>query len=94
MPPLNHKTDLKHTQTVYLIRVREQNRDSFTDGYHEVGRELCGSLQAAFIAALEPFDSHPKVRRMSIGPYTFYEPHEEDEEYLQVTISEQRVYDE
>ena len=96
MPPLNHKTDLQHVETLYEVCMDDMS-DTYKDGYHRVDADLVTDLESALEAAMTHFNDDPKMNlrglSRSSGVTVLYEPHDGDEdEYKRAIIKQRKVY--
>lgn len=91
MPPLNHRTDLTRSGTVYQVEIQE--RDPEEESHYTRETHFVETLSAALEAAAEdvPGDTHG-FRRMNIGLVFIWEEHEEGEEFTRASIHERRVF--
>jgi hypothetical protein len=93
MPPLNHRSDLERSGTVYQVKVQE--RDPESESHHTRDTHFTETLSAALTAAsaVVPGDTHG-YRRMSLGTIFIWEQHDDGEPHTRAAIRERRVYDE
>jgi len=93
MPPLNHRSDLERSDTVFQVSVQE--RDPEGESHHTRDTHITETLSAALTAAsaVVPGDTHG-YRRMPTGMIFIWEHHDDGEPHVRASIRERRVYDE
>jgi hypothetical protein len=91
MPPLNRRTDLTRSGTVYQVEIQE--RDPEEESHYTRETHFVETLSAALQAASEevPGETHG-FRRMNLGLVFIWEEHEEGEKFTRASIRERRVY--
>jgi len=93
MPPLNHRSNLQRSGTVFQVKV--QSRDPDGESHRTRETHFTETLSAALEAARTdvPGDTHG-YRRMATGMIFIWEHHDDGEPHVRASIRERRVYDE
>jgi hypothetical protein len=93
MPPLNQRSNLQRSGTVFQVKV--QSRDPDSESHRTRETHFTETLSAALEAARTdvPGDTHG-FRRTSSGIIYIWEEHDDGESYYRASIRERRVYDE
>lgn len=91
MPPLNHRTDLTRSGTVYQVEIQE--RDPEEESHYTRETHFVETLSAALeVASVEVPGGTHGYRRMNHGLVFIWKEHEEGEEHTRASIRERRVY--
>lgn len=93
MPSLNQQFyDIDKSGEIYEVEVRECNRGPDNDSSHTRDTYYLESLEAALYVAAEQFEDRPRMWHSNLTLIILTEEHDDDEEYLRVSITNQRVF--